>query len=78
MKRTELDFLPDLLDGWVYCPGSINLRPFHRIKAADFVKDYELQVGGAIKLLQASLKHLKAAEQAAVVIFLDGCCSVWV
>ena len=48
----SLDFLPDELAGLVYCPGSINLRPFERIKPADFEQDYKLQVIGAIRLIQ--------------------------
>jgi len=65
----KLDFLPDKLHGFVYCPGSINLLPFSRIKPADFVTDYELQVIGAIKAMQGILPRLKAAEQASVVFF---------
>ena len=26
--QLDLSLLPDKLDGFVYCPGSINLRPF--------------------------------------------------
>ena len=64
-----LDFLPDELTGLVYCPGSINLRPFERIKPADFETDYKLQVIGAIKLIQAALPSLKKAENASIVLF---------
>lgn len=32
----SLESLPDALTGIIYCPGSINLRPFERIKPADF------------------------------------------
>ena len=54
-----LDFLPDQLAGLVYCPGSINLKPFERIKPADFETDYKLQVIGAITLIQASITQIK-------------------
>ena len=63
------DFLPDTLDGFVYCPGSIHLKPFERIKAQDFVADYQLQVLGAIQCLQAVLPRLKKSTQAAIVFF---------
>lgn len=63
------DFLPDVLDGLVYCPGSINLRPFERIKPADFVADFNLQVMGAIKIIQAAMPRLKKAENASIVLF---------
>ena len=65
----ELNFLPEIIHGLVYCPGSISLRPFARIKPEDFLQDYNLNVVGAIKILQAALPKLKAAEQASVVLF---------
>ena len=68
-ENNPLDFLPDLLDGLVYCPGSINLRPFERIKPSDFVADFNLQVTGAIKIIQAALPGLKKAENASIVLF---------
>ena len=64
-----LDFLPDELDGLVYCPGNIALRAFEKIPAQDFLQDYALQVLGAIKVLQKTLPILKKSPQAAVVLF---------
>ena len=65
----DLDFLPDQLDGVVYCPGSINLLPFKRIKPAAFLADFELQVLGAIKVIQAALPALKRSPAPAIVLF---------
>lgn len=65
----DLDFLPDRLDGIVYCPGSINLKPFSRIKPIAFTADFNLQVLGAIKVLQTVLPKLKAAKNPSVVLF---------
>ena len=65
----SLDFLPDELSGVVYCPGSINLRPFERIKPEDFEADYKLQVIGAIRIIQMVLPRLKKAENASIVLF---------
>lgn len=65
----SLDFLPEQLDGFVYCPGSINLKPFERIKSADFESDFKLQVLGAIKILQEILPRLKKSTNASVVLF---------
>jgi len=65
----SLNFLPESLDGLVYCPGSINLRPFERIKSFDFVADFNLQVTGAIKIIQAALPRLKKSENACIVLF---------
>jgi NAD(P)-dependent dehydrogenase (short-subunit alcohol dehydrogenase family) len=64
-----LDFIPESINGLVYCPGSINLKPFARIKPEDFESDFKLQVVGAIKVIQASLPKLKDAENASIVLF---------
>ena len=63
------DFLPETLSGVIYCPGSINLRPFERIKPADFINDYNLQVVGAIRTIQAAVPKLKNSENAAIILF---------
>lgn len=68
-ENLSLDFLPEVLAGLVYCPGSINLRPFERIKPADFESDYKLQVIGAIKVMQLVLTRLKQAGNASIVLF---------
>jgi NAD(P)-dependent dehydrogenase (short-subunit alcohol dehydrogenase family) len=65
----NLDFLPDVLHGFVYCPGSINLRPFLRIKPEDFVADFNLQVMGAIRIIQMILPRLKKSGNASIVLF---------
>jgi len=59
----------DKLDGVVYCPGAIDLKPFARIKPEKFLRDYELQVLGAIKSIQAVLTHLKKADNPSIVLF---------
>jgi NAD(P)-dependent dehydrogenase (short-subunit alcohol dehydrogenase family) len=62
--------LPEVLHGLVYCVGSINLKPFARLSKEDFLKDYELNVLGAVNVLQGSLKSLKKSnEGASVVLF---------
>lgn len=65
----DLSFFPEMIDGIVYCPGSINLKPFGRIKAEDFLSDFNLQVGGLIKILQHAFPALKKSAHAAVVVF---------
>lgn len=61
--------IPAQLDGVVYCPGSIQLKPFHRIYHDDFIADYSLQVGGLIRVLQKAFPVLKQSPHAAVVTF---------
>lgn len=61
--------LPPVLDGIVYFPGSITLKPFHRLTAEDFLNDYRINCLGAVAALQAALPALKAAPSASVVLF---------
>lgn len=68
-ENIYFDFVPDILNGLIYCPGSINLRPFERIKPADFIDDYNLQVVGAIKTIQLLGPKLKNSENAAIILF---------
>jgi NAD(P)-dependent dehydrogenase (short-subunit alcohol dehydrogenase family) len=68
-EKYEIDFLPEVIDGLVYCPGSINLKPFHRITPDQFLGDYNLQLVGAVKTIQAVLPRLKKSENASVVLF---------
>ncbi len=68
-ETINLDFLPEVLDGVIYCPGSIQLRPFERIKPIDFINDYQLQVIGAIKIIQFVVPKLKLSENAAILLF---------
>ena len=43
------DELPEIesIDGLVYCPGSINLKPITRLSIEDFKEDFEINVIGA-------------------------------
>lgn len=65
----NFDHLPESIDHLIYCPGAINLLPFHRIKPADFTADYELQVLGAIKTIQAILPQLKKGTNPSITLF---------
>ena len=60
---------PERLDGFVYFPGSISLKPFHRLTAEDFQRDLQVNLFGAIAALQSALPALKASGNASVVLF---------
>ncbi|MCS6934411.1 MAG: SDR family oxidoreductase [Chitinophagales bacterium] len=61
--------LPDVLDGMVYCPGTINLKPITRLTLQDFKEDYDINVMGAVRAIQAALPLLKKSSSASVVMF---------
>ncbi len=68
-ENPDYSFLPDTIDGLVYCPGAVNLKPFARIKPEDFLADYQLQVLGAVKAIQTCLPKMKNAAAGSIVLF---------
>lgn len=64
-----LNDLPEVIDGLVFCPGSINLKPFNRLTAQDFLNDFNQNVLGAVALIQKILPNLKRANGASIVLF---------
>lgn len=69
MDFGEMPGLPDVIDGVVYCPGTINLKPFHRLSIADFQQEMEVNFFGAVRVLQACLKGLKKSSSPSVVLY---------
>ena len=61
--------LPEQIDGLVYCPGSINLKPFKRIKPQAFQEDLEVNFLSLVKVIQGLLPRLTASQQASLVFF---------
>ena len=65
------DELPDLneLDVLIYCPGSINLKPFHMLKDFDFRSDMEINYFGAVRVIQKYHNLLKSGEGSSILMF---------
>lgn len=65
------DELPkiDNLDGLIYCPGSINLKPIGRLSIDDFKEDFDINVLGAVKVIKHYTKALKSGKDPSVVLF---------
>ena len=68
-ETLNLENFPEQIHGLVYCPGSINLKPFHRFTEDDFIQDFKLQVLGATKVIQQLLPRMKKSENASIVLF---------
>ncbi|MBL7872701.1 MAG: SDR family oxidoreductase [Cyclobacteriaceae bacterium] len=64
-----LEEFPAQLDGLVYCPGTITLKPFHRITDEEFLQDYQVNVLGAIRTIRKVLPLLKNSAQSSIVLF---------
>ncbi|MEO7977462.1 SDR family oxidoreductase [Flavobacterium sp.] len=65
------DELPDIenIDTLIYCPGSINLKPISGLSIDDFRNDFEINVIGAVKVIQKYLPVLKKGNQPSIVLF---------
>jgi 3-oxoacyl-[acyl-carrier protein] reductase len=61
--------LPEVIDGLVYCPGSINLRPFKGLKPESFESDLQINFISLVKVIQTVLPNLTASNQSSIVMF---------
>jgi 3-oxoacyl-[acyl-carrier protein] reductase len=67
--NTTLPKIEGAVDGVVYAPGSITLKPFRSLSLNDFQNELNINLFGAIKTIQAFLPNLKLAEHASIVLF---------
>jgi 3-oxoacyl-[acyl-carrier protein] reductase len=70
VEKYDFGLFPELsnqIDGLVYFPGTINLKPFHRLKSAEFSNDLMINSFGAAAFVQQYLPNLKQSEKAAIV-----------
>lgn len=65
------DDLPEIesIDALIYCPGSISLKPILSLGADDFRNDFEINVIGAVKVIQHYLPALKKGTNPSIVLF---------
>ena len=61
--------LPDTLHGIVYCPGTINLKPFQRLTLDDYRNDLEINVLGAVATIHACYAAIKKSKGGSIVLF---------
>ena len=61
--------LPDTLHGIVYCPGTINLKPFQRLTVEDYRNDLEINVMGAVATIHACYAAIKKSKAGSIVLF---------
>jgi 3-oxoacyl-[acyl-carrier protein] reductase len=75
LRQIELDVLADdfpeieKLNSIIYCPGSINLKPFSKLTEDDFMNDYRINVLGAIKVIKHYLPKLSLDNESSILLF---------
>jgi 3-oxoacyl-[acyl-carrier protein] reductase len=65
----DSSLLPAVIDGLVYCPGSINLRPFKGLKIETFESDMQINFFSMVKIIQSIIPQLSASNQSSIVLF---------
>lgn len=64
------------IDGLVYFPGTINLKPFNRLTINDFLTDYQINSLGAVAFIQAYLPNLKTGTNPSIVLISSVAASI--
>jgi 3-oxoacyl-[acyl-carrier protein] reductase len=64
---SQLDALPESIDGFLYCPGSISLKSLQRIDLKDIQEDMKINFEGAFNVVKKVLPNLKKDTGASVV-----------
>jgi NAD(P)-dependent dehydrogenase (short-subunit alcohol dehydrogenase family) len=67
----NLEGLPEVLNGMVYCPGTIQLKPFQRLTIDDFLDDLQVNFLGAVRTIQACLTRLRKSKTGASVVLFS-------
>ncbi len=69
LSEEPLPKLEERIDGIVYCPGSISLKPFRTLKKQDYLADFELNVLAAVKCIQFYQENLSRSKNPAIVLY---------
>jgi len=75
IEHHEVDILKDdlpefdSLDGLVYCPGSINLKPINSLHTSDLRDDFEINAVGAFRVIKHYIPALKKSDNGSIVLF---------
>ncbi|MBL7921877.1 MAG: SDR family oxidoreductase [Bacteroidia bacterium] len=67
-ESANLPAIADGISGLVYFPGTINLKPFHRLTSDEFKSDFEINTLGAVNCIQVYLPNLKKSNNASIVL----------
>ncbi|MFT4779638.1 MAG: NAD(P)-dependent dehydrogenase (short-subunit alcohol dehydrogenase family) [Flavobacteriales bacterium] len=68
-EAIDLGEYTEQLDGLVYCPGSITLKPFQSLKEEQVMLDLKVNYVGAFMNVQRNLKYLKKGNDPSIVLF---------
>ena len=67
-EAPEFPEITDPIDGLVYLPGTVNLKPFSLLKTQDYHNDFQINVIGAIESIKHYLPNLLKSPHASIVL----------
>ena len=70
-QEITAEMFPPAIDGLAYCPGSFNAKSIRGLKVETLREDFEINVVGAVKTIQATLSALKksSSDSASILMF---------
>jgi NAD(P)-dependent dehydrogenase (short-subunit alcohol dehydrogenase family) len=68
-ENPNFPVLDNPIDGLIYCPGTINLKPFRSLRAEDYLNEWNINFLGAVKTIKHFLPQLQQAENSSIVLF---------
>lgn len=69
LEQPDFPEINEPIDGIIYCPGSIVLKPFRALKPEDLLADFNLNLLGAVKTIQKYLPNLQKSNHASILLF---------
>ncbi len=69
LSQNFISEMPASIEGLVFCPGSIQLKPFIRFTQEEYLKDFHQNVLSAIRIIQGLMPNLKKAGSASIVMY---------
>lgn len=72
LSQQTIDFpiINNPIDGIIYCPGTILLKPFKALRDEDFLNDFNINFLGAVKVIRQYLPQLlQSIHQPSIVLF---------
>ncbi len=67
-REATLPTLDTPLDGLVYFPGTIDLKPFSQLKSEDFQRDWQINCLGAVRTIQ---KYLPLLSEGSSIVLIS-------
>jgi len=68
-NNNNLPIIDEPIDGLIYAPGTINLKPFKSFKFEEINADMQINFFGAVKFIQAYLPQLQKSNSGSIVFF---------